>query len=104
MARKRMDFRKYTLNRVGDTQFSKGIRRVVYLMPSNYILSASNHIVFLNNYVATLPDASDHSGREFVIHNSGAQASTLLGITGVTLQPGDTATVISDGATWHRLY
>ena len=104
MARKRMDFKKYTINNIGDTQFAKGIRRVVYTMPSNYTLSASNHTVFLNNYVATLPDADNHSGREFVIHNSGTQASTILGITGVTLQPGDTATVISDGSNWYRLY
>ena len=104
MARKRMNFRKYTINNIGDTQFAKGIRKNVYVLTEPYTLTSSNYVVFLNNFIAALPDAEDHVGREFVIHNSGSQASTLVGITEVTLQPGDTATVISAGSTWYRLY
>ena len=104
MPRKRMDFKKYTINNIGDTQFAKGIRRNIYVLTAPYTLNSSNYVVFLNNFVATLPDADEHTGREFVIHNSGNQSITILGITGVTLQANETATVISDGTNWHRLY
>jgi len=104
MAKKRLDFKKYTINNLGDMHFAKGIRRSVTTLVGNYIPTSANHTIFLNNFVVTLPDAEDHIGREFIIHNSGNQASTVLGINEVTLQPGDTATIISDGSTWYRLY
>ena len=104
MPRKRMDFKKYTINNIGDTQFAKGIRRNIYVLTAPYTLNSSNYVVFLNNFVATLPDAEDHTGREFVLFNSGTQSSTIVNIVGVTLPPGETATVISDGTNWYRLY
>lgn len=104
MASKKINFKKYTINNLGDMHFAKGIRRSVTTLMDNYVPTSANHTIFLNNFVVTLPNAEDHSGREFVIHNSGNQSSTLLGITGVTLLPGETATVISNGINWYRLY
>ena len=102
--KRRMDFKKYTINNLGDMHFAKGIRRTITTLVGPYVPTSADYTIFLNNFVVTLPDAESHVGREFVIHNSGNQASTIVGITGVTLPPGETATIISDGLIWRRLY
>jgi hypothetical protein len=85
-----------------------GVQRAVVSLTESDTLDATHHIVFTSGAITiTLPAASSHTGREYVLRNTDgseqvtlASSSNIDGVSGGSVVAGANKTLVSDGTAW----
>lgn len=103
--RKEMDFKKYKLYNLGAIEITKGVKFAVSTINTSTQLGQGHHWVFTSTSSIQLPEASLNTGREYYIKNTHLTDSVQVqnGLSQITIDPGLTLHIVSDGTTWQRI-